>query len=543
MKKTRVFALLLSVILIVACVPAFAAQSATSPLSTVTTKYGELQGVAGDTYHGITVFKGVPYAAPPVGDLRWKAPQDCQPWEGLRVCDTFGNAAVQPAYVAQVTDYTNKAYEWREFYPDGVPANSEDCLYLDIYSSAATTEDKRPVLVWFHGGGFAHGWGYEVEFNGEALADKGVIVVDVTHRLNIFGLLSLPQLSKEAEYGGSGNYMVMDCAKAINWVYENIAAFGGDPKRITIAGQSGGNGKTTAALVSPLTDGQIYGTYNMSALNPYGKYQAQKDAEAAGLAYLKALGKDENTSLEELRAIPASELIKAYDSFKGSICIDGYSITMNPSEFYLTPGNLDGLNMMFGSVFGENGTYDAKTAAELLGKIREQYGDELYNKYDIANTMEITDSNVVLYNRLLKVMAAQAGNRMFAAIANKQNKDLEIYGFSFARVTPGSKVGWHSSELWYMFGSLRDNGRQRDWQVWDHMTAENCTSYWANYISTGSPNGSGIANWPACTIENGLDYQYLDYMPTTASGLTSFDKMVMESIAIKNGIDFASLGL
>lgn len=536
--------LLLTVLLMCSGLVAYAEGLAPSQLGVVTTKQGDVRGVAGETYDGVTVFKGVPYAAAPVGDLRWQAPQDAEKWDGVRVCDTFGDAAVQPAYVEVVCDYNNTDFEWRYFYPDGTPSNSEDCLYLDIYTGANASAEKLPVLIWFHGGGFAHGWGHEIEFNGEALADKGAIVVNVTHRLNIFGLLSLPQLTAESPYGGSGNYTVMDCAKAVEWVHENIAAFGGDPDRITIGGQSGGSAKTTATLVSPLTDGMLSGTYNMSSMSPFSSYRTQAEAEAAGIEYLAALGKDENTTLAELRAIPAEELIAAFDSFTGAfVCIDGYSITMSPIDYYLTPNKLDNLNMMYGQVFGEAGTYGAATADELLGMIKEKYGEELYNKYDIEGTMELTDANVAFSNRQLKVRESQAQNRLFAAIANTQNENFDIYGFSFTRITPGSTAGWHSAELWYMFGSLRDNGKQFPWQEWDHMTADACTSYWVNYFATGNPNGVGLPSWPACTVENGLAYQYLDYMSAAETGITSFDKMVMESVATRYNIDLTNLGI
>lgn len=534
--------------------PETAQTEATAPasdegLGIVTTQYGQLQGILGDDYENVTVFKGVPYAAPPVGDLRWAAPQDPASWDGVRVCDSFGNAAMQPYYIDFVCDYNNEDFEWRHFYPDGAPKQSEDCLYLDVYTSSTQGDEKLPVLVWFHGGGFAHGYGFETEFNGEVLADKGVIVVNVTHRLNVMGLLSLPQLSAETSYGGSGNYMLMDCAKAVEWVSENIAAFGGDPSRITIAGQSGGSLKTTATLVSPLTQGMIKNTYNMSSLLPYAfrDYATLEDNEAAGLKFLEYFDMDENTPIEEIRALSAEQVMEgfnyAYDNggFGCDLCIDGYSLTESPRDYYLKPGNLDNLSMMCGNVYGESSAYTAETAAELMDQLKERYGEELVEKYDIANTMGIDDSNVADFNMDLPAKEDIDIERLFVYLVGSQNKDFNFYDFSFKRVTPGSEVGWHSEELWYFFSSLRDNGLQRDWEEADYETADNASSYWANFIATGDPNGSGLPNWPANTPDDGFAFQYIDAVPTTENELTTFDLMVMEYNAQRYGFEFDGL--
>lgn len=548
--KKKIFALVTAVSMMVSVIPAAGlASEAETTLGVVTTKYGDVSGVAGETYDNVTVFKGVPYAQPPVGELRWAAPQDCEAWEGVRACDTYADAAMQPAYVSEIMSPDST---WGEFYPYGAPEFSEDCLYLNINTSAVTGEEKMPVVVWLHGGGYHHGYSYEEEFNGEELANKGVVVVTVGMRLNAFGLLSLPQLSAETEYGGSGNYMVMDCAKAVEWVYENIEAFGGDPERITIGGQSGGSYKTMATLASPLAEGKISGAYNMSNLGTNITFISQEEAEQRGLEFIRQLGYDENSTLEELRAIPAEEIEALVDISMPEeydiceMCIDGYAVTQSPKDFYYTPGNLDNLNIMFGHVFGENESYGAETAEELYEMLKETYGEELYEKYDIENTLVLTDANVGLYNFILKEQEAQNSNRLFAAIAEKQNENLHIYGFSFGRTTPGSEIGWHSEELWYFFDSIRDVDWQlknRSWQVWDYITADVASSYWANYIASGDPNGSGLATWPECSEENNYATQFIDYNPYTWSDLTSFDLMNMESIAANNGHDFATLGL
>lgn len=192
-------------------------------LDIINTKYGQVRGVVEED---VLVFKGVPYAAPPVGELRWKAPQDPASWEGVRECDTYGPRPVQPPQGGLFFE------PWgSDFYYMGFTAYSEDCLYLNIATDAESADEKRPVFMWFHGGGLSSGYSYEIEFNPTVLAKKGVVVVTVGQRLNVFGYLSLPQLS--AEQGGiSGNYGLMDEVKALDWVRENIAAFGGDPDNI-----------------------------------------------------------------------------------------------------------------------------------------------------------------------------------------------------------------------------------------------------------------------------------------------------------------------
>lgn len=264
------------------------AETAEVSLGIVTTKYGDVQGVAGEDYANVTLFKGIPYAKPPVGELRWAAPQDPESWEGVKVCDTYGDAATQQSYVSWLMDAEST---WGEFYPNGAPSNSEDCLYLNVATPAASGDEKRPVIVWLHGGAFAHGYAYEEEFNPEELASRGVIVVSIGHRLNVFGTLALPQLSAETEYGGSGNYMIMDCAKGVEWVYENIEAFGGDPSRIVLCGQSGGSIKTTATFISPLTQGMIAGTYNMSnsLVCNEGYYSSMEEVKQRGLELIGRL--------------------------------------------------------------------------------------------------------------------------------------------------------------------------------------------------------------------------------------------------------------
>jgi len=221
-------------------------------LDIVRVQQGLLSGVAQTgNYEGNTVFSGVPYAKPPVGELRWAPTQPAEPWEGVRICDKHAPAAWQNF----MPEGLNMEPYTKDFYFMGNPSVSEDCLYLEITTGAQAAGEKRPVFMWFHGGGLNSGYSYEIEFDGNELAKKGIVVVSVAQRLNLFGYLVLPQLT--AEQGKSGNYGFMDQLMALEWVHENIAAFGGDPDNITVGGQSGGSLKSCMMAGSPASKGWV----------------------------------------------------------------------------------------------------------------------------------------------------------------------------------------------------------------------------------------------------------------------------------------------
>ncbi len=509
-------------------------------IGVVHTQFGDVSGVPGAT-EAVTVFKGVPYAAPPVNELRWHEPVDPEPWEGVRACDHYAPAAMQPPYTAFLMRPGS------DFYPLGAPEQSEDCLYLNVTTPAVSADEKLPVMVWFHGGGLSHGYSWQVPFDGEALASKGVIVVTVGHRLGAMGYLSLPQLDAESPTGISGNYGLMDCVKSVEWVYDNIAAFGGDPENIMVFGQSGGGAKTIATVAAPQTKGKVarfatqssFGIFSGSGSNM--GMATVEDNQAAGLALLDELGVSREATLEELRAIPAETIYAAGGAANASMVIDNYYITGNRADFYLGEGNLDGIEMMAGWVFGEKGSYEAKTAAELFAMLRGVYGDELCDKYDLENTMPITDSNVGYYNYLLKQNEALDEIRLYARIKSERNADSPSYIYSFGRVTPDKNLGWHSGELWYIYNNFGysfeglDESWQPAWEVYDYMVGETTSSYWSNFAKTGTPNGIGLTEWPAANAEN-QPYQYIDVVSTAFEDLSTFDQMVMEYYVLQYGL-------
>jgi para-nitrobenzyl esterase len=509
--------------------------SAAAGLGVVKTKSGSVWGVSGKDYKTVTIFKGIPYAAPPVGSLRWKPPQDPKPWDGIKVCDTYAAGSWMDPYFDMNLVPGNTYWQ---FYATGKPAQSEDCLYLNVATPAVTGNEKLPVMIWFHGGGFNRGWSYEVEMNPEALANKGVIVVSVGTRLGILGFLSLPQLSAESSYKGSGNYGLMDCSKAVQWVHDNIQGFGGDPDNITVFGQSGGSGKTTAVLISPLSRKLIKNTINESALGAFGKYKTLKDAEAGGIAFLKSVGLPENISPDELRKIDIRILNADFDSrsasFLGAV-IDGYAFLESPVDFYLGKGNLEGKNMMFGNVFGEGGTFKATTAKDLYAELKAKYG-ALYDKYKINEALQLTDGNTAYYRHALSCDEGLMNSRIYAEVNAKLNKTCKTFVYTFGHVTPGADWGWHSSELWYVFGSLRkDTDYQPKWTFFDDLTAEVLSSYWSKFAKKGDPNDYGLSQWPQ---GGNLGYMFLDGMSySKGEPLSAWEKLLREYSIQKNGLE------
>ncbi len=258
---------------------------------TVKTSNGLLKGT-GES--GITIFKGVPYAQPPVGDLRWKEPQPAKNWDGTRNADHFAARAMQlPVYSDMM------------FRSNGV---SEDCLYLNIWTPAKTGKESLPVLVYFYGGGFVAGDGSELRYDGESMARRGIVSVTINYRLGVFGFLAHPELTNESPHHASGNYGLMDQTEALRWVHKNIAAFGGNPENVTIAGESAGSYSVSAQIVSPLPRNLFAGAIGESGsllgLNPM---ISLKDAEKHGLKLGDSLGAH---SIKELRALPAEQVLQ-----------------------------------------------------------------------------------------------------------------------------------------------------------------------------------------------------------------------------------------
>ena len=417
------------------------ALSAQAPVLTV--EGGEVSGVPSETPN-VCIYKGIPYAAPPIGDLRWKQPQPVKPWKGIRQCDTFGAASLQG-------DLTPGSFYWKEFYQGG--------------------EAKLPVIFWIHGGAYMGGYGHEIEFGGDAYAKKGVILVTINYRLGMCGFLAHPLLTAENDGKGSGNYGLFDQLAALKWVKRNISAFGGNPDNITVMGQSAGAGSVQALISSPLTKGLIQRAIIQSGGGLGGIISAKslKEAEKQGSDMWKAAG---ISTLEEMRAYPAEKfqevLMKYMQQQKSfglpySPCVDGELLTAPLDE---TARNGQELDIPY-----------------LIGYTSEDMMPEVMKK-------AATDWSLLL----------------------EQQGRKPAYVYCFSRDLPGEdmpssqgafgdmKGAFHSSELWYMFGTLGKCWRPMEKA--DYELSERMVSYWTNFAKTGNPNGEGLPQWEPCTKAN-----------------------------------------
>ena len=525
----------------------------------VETRYGRVSGVESTgKYEGITTFKGIPYAAPPVGELRWKAPVDPESWSGIRNCDAYGPAPMRESLGKLTLDW--EPYK-SDFCYEGEPELSEDCLYLNITTGARSAGEKRPVYMWFHGGGLTSGHSYEPEFNGEELARKGIVVVSVGTRLNLFGFMALPQLS--AEQGGvSGNYGLMDEVKALDWITENIAAFGGDPENITAGGQSGGTMKSGALAGSPMQGGRIKRVINQSSLCWLRDPMSVEEAERMGQRYLEELGFDPDMPLEELRKIPAEKLffdepagpLTKRAPMPGFMVADGIylehrEMSRNLEKYAMGCDFLSGVN--FGEVrlpLGEPGKPVKATKENVYGALRRIIGDTAADA-DIEALFPIeNDEQADRMSRYYAGLGIGGGffgatmlSRYFGARRAAMYPKVKTWAYYFTHITPsrpeeaGSSrdqerlLVWHSAELWYTFASLRENVPPvRQWQSLDYEVADTVSSYWANFMKTGDPNGEGLPEWPPADS----DYGWMDLgdIFTGHKGLDERDRIILECL-------------
>lgn len=415
----------------------------------LTTESGLIRGVETAT-DGVIVYKGIPYAAPPVGDLRWREPQPPQPWTGVKSADTFGAAAVQ-------SDQPVGSFYQKEFFRMGDPVRSEDCLYLNIWTPAAgNPEAKLPVAMWIHGGAYIQGYGHEVEFDGEAFARRGVILVTVNYRLGILGFLAHPLLSAESPHGVSGNYGILDQRAALAWLRRNIGEFGGDPDRITVFGQSAGAGSVQCLLASPLCEGMIAGAAIQSGggLRGLGNWNTLTEAEVSGRAFTEFAGLG---TLEEMRTCPAEKLCdlavqfstESVEGFRLAPIVDGYLLNAGFAETALA-GRLPDIPYLAGSVSGDS---------------------------------DPMKESIPHFGKLLDSLGRRAA-----------------YLYCFTRPLPGDDAGaFHSAELWYLFGTL-----DRSWRPFtetDRRLGARMTDYWTNFVRTGNPNADGLLPWKPYTSD------------------------------------------
>ena len=441
----------------------------------------------------ITVFKGIPFAAPPVGELRWKAPQAPSAWQGVRAADQFGSTCPQLMR--------------------NTVSGNEDCLFLNVWTGANSAKERRPVFVWVHGGRFIFGAGSQPLFDGEGLARKGLVVVTFNYRLGVFGFLATPELSQESGHNASGNYGLLDQIAALQWVRKNIAAFGGDPDRVTIAGQSAGSGSVLQLVNSPLTKGLLHRAIAESGARfPNDpeisglatSYRQLKGAEADGVKYAQEHGAP---SLKELRALTMEQLLVGNnandEAYYGKPppplfrpVMDGWVIP-NTYRQAMASGAVNRVPMITGNNLDESGAMPQPNIklVDFQNAAKQKYGamvEEFFKLYPATTDAEAGQANNA---------AARDSSRVSSFLwANEWSKatNRPVYAYFWTHAPPGPdrdrRGAYHESEINYIFNNLY--ATDRPWTDDDHKIADTMSSYWANFATTGNPNGKQLPRWP-----------------------------------------------
>ncbi len=452
---------------------------------------GVLEGTVG-TDPSVRVFRGVPFAAPPVGELRWKAPLPVAPWKGVRKADEWGTRCMQGPMFGPLRS--------RE------KAMGEDCLYLNVWTTAKTAKEKRPVLVVFHGGGFAAGSASEARTDGEWFARQGIVVVEPNHRLGVFGFLAHPELSKESAGRGSGNYGMLDQTAALEWVKANVAAFGGDPGNVTVNGESAGSMSVSALMASPLTKHLVHKAIGQSGAffaSPTGGMaeKALADKEQDGVKFAASVGAG---SLADLRAKAADDLLAVVMKTGGwgySPGVDGYFLTEKVSATYAA-GKQAKIPLLAGWTSSEMGMAVAMnpqkpTVASFAEQAQKQFGDRAKDAlavYAAANDTEVLQTAADLASDLFISYSTWKWIETHARTAQ-----APVYRYRFDRVLPeangSNRFGAsHATDLEYAFNTL--DSKPAAWQPEDRQTALTLATAFAHFVKTGSPNGPGVPEWP-----------------------------------------------
>ena len=466
----------------------------------VQTGKGQVQGA---DHNGVTVFKGIPFAAPPVGALRWKAPQPIAAWDKVRPALEFGPRCMQGNIYGDMV------------FRDKGP--SEDCLYLNVWTPAASPSALLPVMVWVYGGGFAAGAASEPRQDGQNLARKGVVVVSMNYRLNIFGFFTNAELAKESDRNSSGNYGLLDQVAALEWVHRNIANFGGDPSNVTIFGESAGSFSVSALMATPLAQGLFHraigesGAFFSTILNlkPLAK---SEEADAAFAASIHA------PTLAALRAMPAADLMAAalkQNEIRFSPTIDGYFLPQSVPDIDAA-GKQSHIPLLAGWNRDE-GSYhaifhkDPATAANFVAYAHEHFKDKadaLLKLYPAATDDEVKRSASDLSGDQFIAFSTWKWLEMQAATG-----DSPVYRYEFDDAPPQpageeSHGAYHSAEIEFVFGALAS--KNLPWRPQDNALSDLMSTYWSNFAKTGDPNGPDLPKWPVYNAQTDYQVMHLD---------------------------------
>lgn len=501
-------------------------------MTIVKTTCGLVEGIELDgAFSGITQFRAIPYAKPPVGELRFAPPVPPDPWEGVLKSDDWPDIPIQNEL---------KGPGAMELYFEPMGKQSEDCLYINVHTPAKRPDEKLPVLLWYHDGGLTNGYAYDPRFQAKRVSREGIVVVSVGHRLGVFGYLALPQLKQDD--GCVGNYGFMDTLLGLKWVHDNVAAFGGDPDNVTIAGESGGTVKCCALAACPAAHGMFKRVINQSGLQWKLAIETEEQAFQRGREYLKLLGIDPEISARELRLLPAQRLQTSIDphDLPGKMSVDGKYFTGLFETAMLE--EIEGIDFLNCICAGEGTPGYPQEYLNQYGRInsienfyafyKSLLGD-LYDKYEFEELVKVTEENLswtsfwlatlglapnvrsnvarnIMIARLFSKAASEQHpqNRSYTARFNQtwpRRVDYDAGNPAFERSMAEHPLAPHGSDMWYSTMALEENfNPYRRWTKEDHATAAIFMRYLMNFVKHGDPNGrSEDEKRPDLVLENG----------------------------------------
>ena len=476
--------------------------------------------IRGTLTGGVGSYLGIPYAAPPVGDLRWREPQPVKPWDGIRDANKLGPACPQPKTILY-----------------NVGDQNEDCLYLNVWSPAKSPDDKLPVMFWIHGGGFTTGSGGQAMYDGKALAGHNVIIVTFNYRLGPLGFLAHPQLSKESTHGTSGNYGLLDQVYALKWVQRNIKAFGGDSSNVTIFGESAGGRSVIDLMVSPLTDGLFVKAISESGNFPDAYPRLADDtvarAEKTGMDMAASLGCDKAADpLACMRQKSPDDIVKvafakvgAMGSGKYQPVIDGWVIPSNPWSIYTDEKQkkvplLIGTNQNEGSIFVMPDLNVQKMSVEdYVAYVKSTFND---NADAVLAKFPAPDKSAVVgaMTDIDTVMGFWAGALHAADTQSALGSPVYIYRFTHVADTLLKPLGigaFHGSEIFFVFGNFKGDNVSIPDTTSERQLSSDLMQYWTNFAKTGDPNGQGLPQWQTFSTATG-NYIELGDQPVAKTG-------------------------
>lgn len=448
--------------------------------------------ISGTVEKGVRAYKGIPYAAPPVGDLRWRAPQKVVSWSGVKECVDYSDDCPQAIYPAG------------SFYARPARSQSEDCLYLNVWSTTEEGDAPQAVMVWIHGGALTRGSGAIDVYNGAQLAKQGVVVVTINYRLGALGYLAHPELSAESAVKSSGNYGVLDQIAALKWVQANIAKFGGDANRVTIFGESAGSWSVCTLQATPLAKGLFHRAIGQSG-GVFGAMASLDDAEGAGAGYGEALA-GSGASLADMRTKSASEVIAAFETYRGGTwrsVVDGWVFPTDVRTIF-EEGKQHNVPVMLGSNSDEGtsltGNRGPTTLAALKSAAEGQYG-ALSDRYlEVYGTDDAGALDGYLAGFRDGIFTWQM--RSWARLMSTVDSPAYLYYFTHVPSRPDKEKwgSYHAAEIAYAFRNVSvfayPNLKE------DFETSDAVSAFWVNFAKTGDPNGEGLPEWTEYDAES-----------------------------------------